>query len=110
MTKYNPNSHRLVTLMVIVGFSVCRMNLVVEWFLGSVSSYRDVLGRRGDHIVVMEDMVGLGYGWGLVLSGLNLLFWTYNLFVTILLVIVPEHLRYEGTEASAECVKGVRRP
>ena len=109
MTKFNPNCHRLVTLMVIVGFSAYRMNLVVEWFLGSVSLYRDVLGRRGNHIiVVMEDMVELGYGWGLVLSGLNLLFWTYNLFVTILLVIVPEHLRCEGTEAS-EYVKCDRR-
>ncbi len=97
MTKFNPNSHRYVTLLVFVGFSVYRMNLLVEWFLGSVSLYLDGLGRWGGHSV-MEDVLS-GHGWGLALSSLNFVFWTYNLFVTILLKIVPEYLSDEKCES-----------
>ncbi|KAL3816432.1 hypothetical protein ACHAXA_007368 [Cyclostephanos tholiformis] len=46
-------------LMVIVGFSVYRTNLIVECFLGSVSLYRDELGHRGANLVV-EDMLDPG--------------------------------------------------
>lgn len=58
MTKFNPNSYRFNKLMVIVGFSVYRTNLIVECFLGSVSLYRDELGHRGANLVV-EDMLEL---------------------------------------------------
>jgi hypothetical protein len=97
MTKFNTNSHRFVTLLVFVGFSVYRMNLLVEWFLGSVSLYWDGLRGWGGHSG-MEDVLS-GHGWGLALSSLNLAFWTYNLFVTILLKIVPEYLSDEKCES-----------
>ena len=43
----------------------------------------------------MEDVLS-GHGWGLALSSFNLVFWTYNLFVAILLKIVSEYLSDEN--------------
>ena len=72
MTKFNPNSYRFNKLMVIVGFSVYRTNLIVECFLGSVSLYRDELGHRGANLVV-EDMLEL------VCMGGDLSYWASTL-------------------------------
>lgn len=93
MTKYNPNCHRYVTLLVILGFSIYRLHLLVEWFLGSVVSlyYRE--GHYNNELLLSEQ------GWGMVLSSINLVFWTYNLFVTVLLQIVTEFLSIDKCES-----------
>jgi len=79
IVMFNPNVHRFITLLVPVGFSVYRMNLLVEWYLGSVS-------------LMNADYASAGSIWGVVLSSINLIFWTYNLFVALLLKITPEFL------------------
>lgn len=95
MTKYNPNVHRYITLLMILGFSIYRLSLLLEWFTGSVSlsvslyNWNDGIDGRCWVILL---------GWGIILSSINLLFWTYNLFVTILLQIVPEYLSIDKCE------------
>jgi len=93
MTKYNPNCHRYVTLLVILGFSIYRLHLLVEWFLGSVVSLYFREGHYNNVLLLSEQ------GWGMVLSSINLVFWTYNLFVTVLLQIVTEFLSIDKCES-----------
>ena len=85
IVMFNPNVHRFITLLVPVGFSVYRMNLLVEWYLGSVA-------------LMNADYASAGSIWGVVLSSINLIFWTYNLFVALLLKITPEFLSEEKCE------------
>ena len=82
MTMFNPNVHRYITLLVPLGFSAYRMNLLVEWFSSSFSLW-------STH---MYSDYTSAYAWGVVLSSINLIFWTYNLFVALLLKITPEFL------------------
>merc|ERR1712226_1742827 len=86
-TMFNPYAHLFVTLLLPLGFSIYRMNLLVEWFLGSVS------------LVFESSAVSPATLWGLVLSSLNLVFWTYNLFVMLLLRITPEFLSDDKCES-----------
>jgi len=85
IVMFNPNVHRFVCLLVPVGFSVYRMNLLVEWYLGSVP-------------LMNADYASAGSVWELVLSSINLIFWTYNLFVALLLKITPEFLSEDKCE------------
>ena len=87
IVMFNPNVHRFITLLVPVGFSVYRMNLLVEWYLSSVA-----LMNTADHASASSII------WGVVLSSINLIFWTYNLFVALLLKISPEFLSEEKCE------------
>mmetsp|Transcript_2855 Transcript_2855/g.6227 ORF Transcript_2855/g.6227 Transcript_2855/m.6227 type:complete len:265 (+) Transcript_2855:147-941(+) len=84
----NPFVHRFIALLVPVGFQVYRMNLLVEWFIHSVSLYEGSV----------EGQIPVWYKMGLALSGLNLLFWSYNVFVVLLLRVFPEYL----TDAKCE--------
>ncbi len=83
-----------MALLLPAGFCVYRMNVLVKWHLSSVYLFRDA--RRALSVATAADIPAIvkveATGWGLVLSGVNLLFWTYNLFVTMLLRIVPEFL------------------
>lgn len=88
-TVFNPYVHRYIATLNFVGFSVYRMNLLAEWFSGSVALYVESSGFFTARV------------WGLALSGLNLVFWTYNLFVMILLRILPEYLSDEKCESAA---------
>lgn len=90
LVMFNQNVNRYIALLMPLGFSVYRMNILVDWFLGSVSLYADVSG-------IGED-IPTGYALGLSLAGLNLVFWTYNLLVTLLLKITPEFLSEEKCE------------
>ena len=85
IVMFNPNVHRFITLLVPIGFSVYRLNLLAEWFLGSVSLFTL---SRANYII----------WWSVILSSLNLVFWTYNLFVALLLKITPEFLCEEKCE------------
>ena len=85
IVMFNPNVHRFITLLVPLGFSVYRLNLLAEWFLGSVSLFTL---SRANYII----------WWSVILSSLNLVFWTYNLFVALLLKITPEFLCEEKCE------------
>merc|ERR1719183_2852182 len=86
IVMFNPSVHRFITLLVPVGFSAYRMNLLVEWYLDSVA-----LMNTADH-------ASAGSIWGVVLSSINLIFWTYSLFVALLLKISPEFLSEEKCE------------
>jgi len=90
-TMFNPNAHLFITLLLPLGFSIYRMNLLVEWFLASVS-------------LVFESSTSSATVWGLVLSSLNLVFWTYNLFVMLLLRITPEFLSDDKCESPSYMV------
>merc|ERR1712151_423278 len=90
VTMFNPYAHRFVTLLLPIAFSVYRMSLLVEWVLWSISLL--------ESITAIESMP-IEYMWGLALASLNLLFWSYNLFVTLLLRITPEFLADEKCEA-----------
>merc|ERR1719183_2428491 len=85
IVMFNPNVHRFITLLVPVGFSVYRTNLLIEWYLNSVA-------------LMNADYASAGSIWGVVLSSINLIFWTYNLFVALLLKISPEFLSEEKCE------------
>ena len=85
IVMFNPNVHRFITLLVPVGFSVYRMNLLIEWYLNSVALMNTDYGSAGSI-------------WGVVLSSINLIFWTYNLFVALLLKIAPEFLSQDKCE------------
>jgi len=89
IVMFNPNVHRFITLLVPLGFSVYRLNLLVEWFLGSVSLFSE----SGANYISVGDA-----WWSVILSSLNLVFWTYNLFVALLLKITPEFLCEEKCE------------
>ncbi|KAL9187735.1 hypothetical protein ACHAXT_006113 [Thalassiosira profunda] len=89
-TMFNPYSHRYITILIPIGFSVYRMNLAVEWFLGSASLYKSASAENGD---------SMWHTLGLVLSAANVLFWTYNLFVVLMLKVVPEYLKDELCES-----------
>ena len=86
IVMFNPNVHRFITLLVPVGFSVYRMNLLVEWYLSSVALMNADYASASSII------------WGVALSSINLIFWTYNLFVALLLKISPEFLSEEKCE------------
>mmetsp|Transcript_7594 Transcript_7594/g.13398 ORF Transcript_7594/g.13398 Transcript_7594/m.13398 type:complete len:238 (-) Transcript_7594:68-781(-) len=79
---FNHHVHRFITILVPVGFSVYRINLLVEWFVRSVSMYNSAA----------MGIIPVWYTLGLVISGLNLTFWSYNLFVMLLLRVFPEYL------------------
>jgi len=90
VTMFNPYVHRFITLLVPLGFSAYRMNILVEWFLGSASLFHGALPTTD---------ISVSHTWGLALSSLNLVFWTYNLFVTLLLLVTPEFLSDEICES-----------
>ncbi|KAL7526098.1 hypothetical protein ACHAXR_001315, partial [Thalassiosira sp. AJA248-18] len=88
ITMVNPYVHRYVNLLLPIGFSVYRTPQLVDWFLGSVSLYnKNVLATTAT-----AENISAAYAWGLALASLNLVFWTYNLFVMLLLRIAPEFL------------------
>jgi len=91
IVMFNPNVHRFITLLVPIGFSVYRLNLLAEWFLGSVSLFTL---SRANYFSVGDIFIW----WSVILSSLNLVFWTYNLFVALLLKITPEFLCEEKCE------------
>mmetsp|Transcript_41102 Transcript_41102/g.75200 ORF Transcript_41102/g.75200 Transcript_41102/m.75200 type:complete len:293 (+) Transcript_41102:98-976(+) len=90
VVMFNPFAYRFITLLLPIGFSVYRMHLLVEWFFGSVSLIK---------VASATENVSVWYTWGLALSSLNLVFWTYNLLVTLLLRVTPEFLGDEKCES-----------
>lgn len=97
IVAYNTYVHRFISLLVPIGFSFYRMDHLVQWFLGSLSLFRAAASApiTIESISTVDPAITLG----LVLSGFNLVFWTYNLFVTILLKITPEILADEQCES-----------
>ena len=89
IVMFNPNVHRFIALLVPLGFSVYRLNLLVEWFLGSVELYKDTI-----------ESTPVAYVLGLALASINIVFWFYNLFVALLLKITPEMLNDSHCESS----------
>lgn len=87
VVMFNAKVHRFITLLLPLGFCVYRMNILADWFQGSLSMY---MSASSD--------VPAWHAMGLALAGLNLVFWTYNLMVTLLLRIVPEFLSKETCE------------
>ncbi|KAL7532448.1 hypothetical protein ACHAWF_004137 [Thalassiosira exigua] len=88
VTMFNPRVHRYVTILVPIGFSIYRTTLVVEWLLGSLALYQDSSPEPSAWVK-----------WALALAALNSIFWTYNLFITLLLKVMPEYLARDKCEA-----------
>jgi len=113
VVMFKPNVHRFITLLVPVGFSAYRMNLLIEWFRSSVALYMqhvlvgwyvgsgsfDPNAASAAQLAEISSAAPVWYTLGVILSGANLLFWSYNLFVTLLLKVVPQYLSSEKCES-----------
>jgi hypothetical protein len=80
-TMLNPYVHRFIAFFVPLGFFVYRESLLVDWFSTSLASYESASA---------SDTSSQWYTFGLILSSVNLIFWTANLFVFTLLRWAPE--------------------
>ena len=89
-TMLNPYVHRYIACLGPVGFSVYRQSLLNEWFSASLASYESAS---------TSGTSSQWYAFGLFLSSLNLIMWTSNLFVFLLLRWVPELLADEMCES-----------
>lgn len=94
VTMVNPYVHRYVNLLLPIGFSVYRTPQLADWFLGSVSLYN----KHVSATTSTTENLSAAYAWGLALASLNLVFWTYNLSVMLLLKIAPEYLSGDTCE------------
>ncbi len=89
-TMQNPYVHRYICFLIPVGFSVYRQGILTEWFSDSLASY-EVASASGTS--------SQWYAFGLFLSSVNLIMWTANLFVFLLLRWAPELLADEKCES-----------
>jgi|Transcript_24622 hypothetical protein len=87
----NPYVHRFIAFLVPLGFFVYRESLLVDWFSTSLASYESASAN--------SDTSSQWYTFGLILSSVNLIFWTANLFVFTLLRWAPELLADEKCES-----------
>jgi len=86
----NPYVHRFIAFLVPLGFFVYRESLLVDWFSTSLASYESASA---------SDTSSQWYTFGLILSSVNLIFWTANLFVFTLLRWAPELLADDKCES-----------
>ena len=91
-TMLNPYVHRYISFLVPMGFCVYRQSLLTEWFSASLASYESAPASG-------SGTSSQWYAFGLFLSSVNLIMWTANLFVFILLRWVPELLADEKCES-----------
>eukprot|EP00984_Skeletonema_dohrnii_P025950 scaffold15188_cov160-Skeletonema_dohrnii-CCMP3373.AAC.7 len=89
-TMLNPYVHRFIAFLVPLGFFVYRESLLVDWFSTSLASYESASA---------SDTSSQCYTFGLILSSVNLIFWTANLFVFTLLRWAPELLADDKCES-----------
>jgi len=84
----NPYVHRYIAFLVPMGFFIYRERLLLDWFSASLlASYS------------ASDTSSTWYTFGLILSSVNLIFWTGTLFVFALLRWAPEFLAHEKCES-----------
>eukprot|EP00978_Attheya_sp_CCMP212_P011105 scaffold27151_cov46-Attheya_sp.AAC.2 len=88
LTMEDPNVHNFIRLLVPIGFSVYRMRNLAIWCTAcwELLSSKWEEGDEGNYWY---------YYWGMGLSVANLLGWTYNLFVMLLLRITPPFMEPE---------------
>jgi len=96
ITMVNPYVNRYINFLVPVGFSIYRTPQLAEWFLKSLALYNENVSAVAT--TTTTEIISSAYTWGLALAGLNLVFWSYNLFVMLLLRIAPEFLKEETCE------------
>uniref|UniRef100_A0A7S2PDP0 DUF7733 domain-containing protein n=1 Tax=Skeletonema marinoi TaxID=267567 RepID=A0A7S2PDP0_9STRA len=89
-TMLNPYVHRFIAFLVPLGFFVYRESLLVDWFSTSLASYESASA---------SDTSSQWYTFGLILSSVNLIFWTANLSVFTLLRWAPELLADDKCES-----------
>mmetsp|Transcript_13851 Transcript_13851/g.20436 ORF Transcript_13851/g.20436 Transcript_13851/m.20436 type:complete len:263 (+) Transcript_13851:28-816(+) len=93
VTMFNPYAHRFITLLLPIGFSIYRTRQLILWSQASFSLV--VASESSQHAIAL---------WGLILSSINLVFWTYNLLVMLLLRVTPEFLSNDKCEAAPYAV------
>jgi hypothetical protein len=89
VTMQNPFVHRYIALLIPLGFSVYRQSLLLEWFSISFTSF------RSSFLSIIGGNTSLSWYWhalGFVLSSINLIIWTMNLFGFLLMRWTPEFL------------------
>lgn len=89
-TMLNPYVHRYISFLAPMGFCVYRESLLVDWFSASLASYESASA---------SDNSSQWYKFGLILSSVNLIMWTANLFVFVFLRWAPELLADEKCES-----------
>ncbi len=89
-TMLNPYVHRYISFLNPVGFCVYRQSILVDWFYASLAAYESASSSGNS---------SQWYKVGIILSSVNLVMWTANLFVFILLRWTPELLADEKCES-----------
>jgi hypothetical protein len=84
LTMEDPKVHNFIRLLVPIGFSVYRMRNLAIWCTACWELRSKWEGEEGNW-----------YYWGMGLAVVNLLGWTYNLFVMLLLRITPPFMESE---------------
>ena len=95
-----PHFAALLRLAVPVGFNTFRIGTLCTWVLASLQAVRGSAGSEAAAVSVAAATGGtapsLHPTWwaraGLALAVVNLLMWTYNLFVFLLLRVVPQYM------------------
>jgi hypothetical protein len=92
----NPFVHRYIALLIPIGFSVYRQSLLLEWFFTSLS----YLSSTFVYMFGTYTYFSLTwYAFGFVLSSVNLIMWTMNLFGFLLMRWTPEFLADDKCES-----------
>jgi hypothetical protein len=102
VAMHNPYVHRYIAFLIPMGFSVYRQSLLLDWFVASLASYSKSLAFES-----LASYYGSASGitssqwyiFGIILSSVNLIMWTVNLFVFIFLRWAPEFLADEKCES-----------